>query len=394
MHKYQTLRRRTHWTCRVAPRLARLGCLAILAGGLALTPAASLAQQPAPAPPARQQQIPIPLIRTNTTLVEIPVLVLNKQGEPMLQLGKDDFEVYDNGELQRVTGFDNESRPVSLAIIVDTSDEDAIGQARRSARLITDMVLGTTGQAAIYVPGPEPRQILPFTTDTTQITNALTHLSPTPAAPQGEGSVLEPLNLAMMALRHQTSDRTRAALIISRSDARAGAGAQALLESGMSEAIPIFRISPNRPAGMPDLVNPNTPEQRGIGQGSQRVIRPAAPTGPRGQPTSDPGAANIDLGGVVRAASGMAGRLLDPRHMNYVFATGGMSYSAGNDHEFDQRLSLIGEELHDFYHLYYSPNNLTPTAEVHAVTVKVSLPATSNIGSTTYRRSYLGVKPR
>jgi VWFA-related protein len=360
------------------------------AGMALLLAAAAAAQQP-----ARQAAKPlpqVPLIRASTTLVEVPVLVLNKQGRPLQTLSRDDFRLYDDGAPQRITGFDRSARPISLAIVVDTSDYDAIGQARRAAQLICQMVVGAQGQASVFIPGPEPKQILPFTSDTNRIATTLSHLSKSPTPPQGYGSIVEPLNLAMLDLRQQPDSRTRAALVISRSNAK-GPGAEALLESGMSDAIPIFHISPNRPAGMPRYVNPDSTEQRGTGVGSQRVQAPPAPTDMHGQPTSGYGAGNLDLAPIIGAAAGLAGKLLDPHHLDYVYNSGGVSYSAGNDRDFDAKLSLIGDELRSIYHLYYSPNNLTDVATIHSINVKLDLPPTSGVGSTNFRRTYVGIKP-
>lgn len=371
----------------LAPTLA-LAAVVALALPLAFE---ATAQQ---APTAQQPRPVIPTIRTTTTLVEVPVLVLDKTGEPIDFLGQSDFSVYDNNRLQKLTSVDNAPRPVSLAIVVDTSDWDAIDQAHRSAQLITDMVVGAAGEASIYVPGPEPKQILPFTGDANKLSNALRHLTKTPVAPQGSGSIVEPLNLAMLDLRHQPRSHTRAALVISKDSARSGMGAEALMEGDMSDAMPIFRIAPNRPDNAQPHVNPDTPEQRGVGQGSQRVIAPPAPVDSRGQPTSSAGTANLDLGPLFGAAASLGKAIVMPHHLDFVRASGGLTYDPGNDNQFDQKLSLIGDELRAIYHLYYSPNDLTPQPAVHEITVRLDLPATSSVGDTTYRRTYVAAKPQ
>ncbi|MGH9478926.1 MAG: hypothetical protein ACRD1A_06820 [Terriglobales bacterium] len=355
--------------------------LAALLTGMAL---AAGAQQT-----ARPQ---MPIIRASTTLVDVPVLVLNKSGQPMEQLSQPNFKVLDNGQSQEITGFDSQPRPLSLAIVVDTSDWDAIGQAKRSAHLLTDMVVGAQGVASVFIPGPEPKQLLPFTSDTAKIADVLMHLTKSPTAPRGEGSVTEPLNLAVMALRHQPPGRTRAALVISNASTRGGEQAQALLESDMSQAIPIFRLAPNRPAGAPDHINPVSTSSGGTGQGSQRVQAPPSPVDSHGMPTSSAGATNLNLAPIIGGVAGLAGKVLAPHHMDYVYNSGGLDYSPGNDHQFDQKLSLIGEELRAIYHLYYAPNDLGVQPALHEITVQLDLPATADIGKTSYRHSYLGMQ--
>ncbi|MGH9394260.1 MAG: hypothetical protein ACRD1E_08840, partial [Terriglobales bacterium] len=127
------------------------------------------------------KQVPqVPIIRANTTLVDVPVLVLDKKGQPIESLNREDFQIYDDGVLQHLSAFDNQPRPISLAIVVDTSDWDAIDQAKRSAELISAMVVGAAGEASIFIPGPEPKQLLAFTGDSNQIANQLRHLDKSP----------------------------------------------------------------------------------------------------------------------------------------------------------------------------------------------------------------------
>ncbi|HEY7855280.1 MAG TPA: VWA domain-containing protein [Terriglobales bacterium] len=339
-----------------------------------------------------QQRGGAPIIRTSTTVVDVPMLVLDKQGQPMESLSQDDFNIFDNGIAQKLSAFDHDPRPLSLAIVVDTSDFDAIAQAKRSAELITNMVVGAAGVASVFTPGPEPRQLLDFTGDANKLGDVLRHLQKSPSAPQGQGSILEPLNMAVLDLRHQPKENTRAALVISRSSAKSGEGAQALIDSGMSDATPIFHLSPNRPKDAHAYVNPDSTAQRGVGQGSQRTVAPPAPVDSRGMPTSGAGMGNMDLGGVISAATSVAGKVLAAHSNDYVYATGGVYYSAGNDNDFDQKLSLIGDELRAIYHLYFAPNDLSDASPVHSIVVKLDVPATTSVGSTSYRRTYIGVQ--
>ncbi len=83
-----------------------------LAAGLCaiLLAVPSLSQAPAPAPgqtpePAKQA----PPLRVTTHLVQVNVIVQDKKGEPVADLTKDDFALFDQGQPQEISSFSVES---------------------------------------------------------------------------------------------------------------------------------------------------------------------------------------------------------------------------------------------------------------------------------------------
>ncbi|HWG36785.1 MAG TPA: hypothetical protein VN690_03630 [Terriglobales bacterium] len=360
---------------------------------LAFAFGATLAAQSLPAalPPAPHPPSSVPQFT-----VEIPVLVLDHQGQPLLQLDQDRFRLSDNGRPQRISGFDAEAHPVSLALVVDTSDRDAIAQAHRAAELIASMVVGALGSASLYISGPKPRRVLDSTSDHVKIADALRHLAQTPAAPQGQGMITEPASLALLDLAHAPDSDARAVLIIGKDPARSGPAANALVEEAMKNAIAIFRVAPRRPDGTAAAVNPDSTAARGTGAGSQRDpnVLPA-PERP-GMPIANgnPDSAAVSLLPIPATAMRLAGDALEPHRLDYVYDSGGLTLSGGDNAEFDRDLSSVGADLRSFYRLYFHPDDLAAPSLRHAVSVSV-LPAAGqpNAGSISYRRAYLGPSP-
>ena len=71
--------------------------------------AAALAQEP-------------PLIKVDVKLVHVPVTVKNQSGELIGTLGKEDFEIYDNGVQQEIAFLQHTTEmPLSIALLLDTS---------------------------------------------------------------------------------------------------------------------------------------------------------------------------------------------------------------------------------------------------------------------------------
>jgi Ca-activated chloride channel homolog len=61
------------------------------------------------------------VVRVNTTLVSIPVSVMDRDGKYIPDLTKDDFRVWEDGVEQRVAYFASTEKPFTVALLIDTS---------------------------------------------------------------------------------------------------------------------------------------------------------------------------------------------------------------------------------------------------------------------------------
>lgn len=331
------------------------------------------------APGAQQAQAPTRIV-SGVTVVDVPIMVLNHQGQPIENLSLDDFELHDDYQKQHLMGFDNQARPVSLAIVVDTSDRASLLQTQRAAQVIADMVVGATGEAAIFVPGPEPRETENFTTDGNAIVAALRHLKLTPSG----SDITAPLQLAAMRLRDRPRADARAILVITRQSAKRGTFASALLEGAMDDAAPVFRVYPDEPSSPPPE-DPLSPATNGTGVGSSREPMPVQPVGAHGQMPQQP-APLLNLGAIASTLS----TALRSKQFSYVYTTGGLDLHAANNGDFDRKLSEVGNLLRSTYHLYYRPDNLTAGPAIHVISVRVA--KNTGVAKTSYRHTYVGMR--
>ena len=87
-------------------------------------PVRAVAQGPegpmTPPPGVAIQQPPAP-IKVRVTLVNTPVVVRNAKGEMIHDLAATDFQVTDNGTLQKITHFDLGGDPISMVVLAETS---------------------------------------------------------------------------------------------------------------------------------------------------------------------------------------------------------------------------------------------------------------------------------
>jgi len=84
--------------------LAFLLGLALTVAGSAQTSQTPGAQPPAPAQPPETVQPP-PIFRAGVTLVTTDVIVRDQRGQFVADVGKDEFEVYENGQLQEIASL-------------------------------------------------------------------------------------------------------------------------------------------------------------------------------------------------------------------------------------------------------------------------------------------------
>ena len=77
------------------------------------------------------------VFRAGVVTVPVTVTVTDANGRLITGLSQDDFEIYENGRAQQVTYFTSERAPVSLGVLLDTSDSMR-GEPIVSARAAVD----------------------------------------------------------------------------------------------------------------------------------------------------------------------------------------------------------------------------------------------------------------
>jgi len=72
--------------------------------------------------PAEQEEVgPGDVIRVNTTLVSIPVSVMDRNGKYIPNLRKENFRLWEEGVEQQVAYFASVEKPFTVALVIDTS---------------------------------------------------------------------------------------------------------------------------------------------------------------------------------------------------------------------------------------------------------------------------------
>ena len=61
------------------------------------------------------------VLRIDTQLVDVPIVVMDKNGKPLLNLKQSNFIVYEDGKIQEISNFSTTSAPFEVALLLDTS---------------------------------------------------------------------------------------------------------------------------------------------------------------------------------------------------------------------------------------------------------------------------------
>ena len=107
-------------------KIARIFLLAIFALGAAWTTSAQTDKK-------EEDEV----IRVETQLIDVPVVVTDKAGRPLLNLKSANFVLYEDGKKQDISDFATTSAPFEVALLLDTS-----GSTRADLQLIQSAAQG------------------------------------------------------------------------------------------------------------------------------------------------------------------------------------------------------------------------------------------------------------
>src|SRR5436190_5936765 len=79
----------------------------------------SPAQQTRPPQPADQE---VDVIKVDTTVVTVPVRVMDRNGRFIPDLQAQQFQLFEDGAEQRIAFFENAEAPFTVALLLDVSD--------------------------------------------------------------------------------------------------------------------------------------------------------------------------------------------------------------------------------------------------------------------------------
>jgi len=146
-------------------------------------------------------------VAPDTEVRALTATVLDKEGAPVEGLGREDVSLSENGVVRDITSFKPDRRPLTVAVIVDTSRAAGTEYRLNVVEAVTALVarLPSETRYAIWTTGDRPTKLLDYTEDPAEASPALGRV-----APMGGNYMLDALAEASedLAKNRREGDRT------------------------------------------------------------------------------------------------------------------------------------------------------------------------------------------
>jgi Ca-activated chloride channel family protein len=120
-----------------------------------------------------------PTLRVETRLVNLPLNVVDDKGAPVAGLGKDDFEILEDGKPQRIAIFEKESvAPLSIVLAIDASESVLRNERleKDAAKHFVRSLIREQDEVDLMDFADTVREIVPFTNNVKRIEAGLGQL--------------------------------------------------------------------------------------------------------------------------------------------------------------------------------------------------------------------------
>jgi Ca-activated chloride channel homolog len=123
-----------------------------------------------------QETTPVDVIKIDSNLVSVPVIVSDRNGRYISGLAAERFTLYDNSTRQKIAFFENTEEPLNIALLLDTSrsTQGVIDDIRKAAKNFLKE-LRPQDRAMIVSFDYAMHRLCPLTSDRKTLENAIKH---------------------------------------------------------------------------------------------------------------------------------------------------------------------------------------------------------------------------
>ncbi len=323
---------------------------------------------------AIQQPPPQAKIGVSVALVNTPITVRDSKGQMIHTLDAKDFRVTDNGVPQHILHFDVGGDPLSLVVLVETSSRvDAmLAQIRKAGIIITQTVMGGSGEGAVIAFNDSVDKLQEFTGDADRIEKTFTNLQPGTSGSKLYDAMA--VGIEMLSGQPQpTADkpgRRRVMLILSEaSDIGSDTQLGAVLRQAELANVTIYSVG----------LSTTRAELQAAPKDTTPQVTPPGTFGTPPMPgtvqTPDTEAARQGSGDLMPAIVWAVKHVKDKVKGNPLelatAGTGGEHLATYKDRSIEKAIDEIGGELHSQYSVSYAPTG-TNDAGYHEIKVAIA----------------------
>jgi hypothetical protein len=149
-------------------------------------------------------------VAPDTEVRALTATILDEDGEAVEGLGVEDVALSENGVVRDITAFKVDERPLTVAILVDSSQsvrtEYRLNLVEAVSALVSRLPSGTL--YSVWTTGDRPTKILDYTEDKAEASRALLRVAPT-----GGNYMLDALAEASKDLQKETREGDRTAIV-------------------------------------------------------------------------------------------------------------------------------------------------------------------------------------
>jgi VWFA-related protein len=297
--------------------------------------------------PTRAQEVD-DVVRTETSLVQLNVGVVDKQGRPITSLTQKDFVVYEDGVKQSIQHFEPVDAPFSLVLMLDMSGSTVTfrQQLKLASQRFLD-ALAPEDRVAVIQFNKEVKSLTGFTVDRMKTAYAIEI-----ATGAGETHFYEALKYALKELEKEGKRRKAIVVLTDGLDTRLRNSDRATVSKAQTDAEALAAIDPHASADLNSVLA--SADRQGV------TIFPLA------LPSGDPARLPIQTPNIVGIYAAARARL-----QSLADRTGGRLNEINKLQYMAQLYREVAANLRTLYTVAYQPQGERTRGKWHEIKVEV-----------------------